>query len=92
MWSLKTQILQPVWESKLHLSSPSGALPHETILRDILNLYDVTEALLTEDILEEDQVFFMVSIRKKLRGKQGQSLMQPFGSDNNQKDDSKPSK
>lgn len=61
-------------------------------MRDILNLYDVTEALLTEDILEEDQVFFMVSIWMKLSGKQCQSLMQPYGTDNNQNDDSKQSK
>lgn len=52
-------------------------------LRDFINLHDVTEALLTEDILKEDQVSFMVSIWMKLGGKQGQSLMQPYGPENN---------
>ena len=42
-------------------------------------LHEVTEAFLTEDIFEEDQVLFMVGIRVELRGEQGQSLMQPYG-------------
>ncbi len=43
-------------------------------------LHEVTEAFLTEDIFEEDQVLFMVGIRVELRGEQGQSLMQPYES------------
>lgn len=43
----------------------------------LLYLHEVTKALLTEDIFEEDQVLFMVGIWVELRGEQGQSLMQP---------------
>lgn len=65
------------------VSSPTGALPlFVKPLTEVINLHDVTEALLTEDIFEEDQVFFMVSIWMKLRGEQGQSLMQPYGAEN----------
>lgn len=46
----------------------------------LLYLHEVTKALLTEDIFEEDQVLFMVCIRMELRGEQGQSLMQPYTS------------
>lgn len=57
--------------------------------REVINLHDVTEALLTEDIFEEDQVFFVVSVWMELRGEQGQSLVQPYGAEKNQNDDSK---
>lgn len=43
----------------------------------LLYLHEVTKALLTEDVFEEDQVLLMVGIWVKLRGEQGQSLMQP---------------
>lgn len=46
----------------------------------LLYLHEVSEAFLTEDIFEEDQVLFMVGIRVELRGEQGQSLMQPYES------------
>lgn len=42
----------------------------------LLYLHEVTKALLTEHIFEENQVLFMVCIRVELRGEQGQSLMQ----------------
>lgn len=38
-------------------------------------LHEVTNAFLTEDIFEKDQVLFVVGIRVELRGEQGQSLM-----------------
>lgn len=57
--------------------------------REVINLHDVTEALLTEDIFEEDQVFFVVSVWMELRGEQGQSLVQPYGAEKNQNHDSK---
>lgn len=68
---------------------PQLVKPWHFFKRDFINLHDVTEAFLTEDILEEDQVFLMVSIRMKLRGEQGQSLMQPYGQENNTTYDSK---
>lgn len=42
-----------------------------------LYLHEVAEALLTEDIFEKHQVFFVVGIRVELRGEQGQGLMKP---------------
>lgn len=41
----------------------------------LLYLHEITEAFLTENVFEEDQVLFMVGIRVELRGEQGQSLM-----------------
>lgn len=43
-----------------------------------LYLHEVSNAFLTEDIFEEDQVFFVVGIRVKLRREQSQDLMQPL--------------
>lgn len=52
-------------------------LNHLLPLLYLLYLHEVTEALLTEDVFEEDQVLLMVGIWVELRGEQGQSLMQP---------------
>lgn len=43
-----------------------------------LYLHEVSNAFLAEDIFEEDQVFFVVGIRVKLRREQSQDLMQPL--------------
>lgn len=43
-----------------------------------LYLHEVSNAFLAEDIFEEDQVFFVVGIRVKLRREQRQDLMQPL--------------
>lgn len=42
------------------------------------HLHQVAETPLTEDILEEDHVLFVIGIWTQLWGQQGKRLMQPY--------------
>lgn len=45
-------------------------------MRGYFYLHEVAEALLTEDLFEEDQILLVVGIGVQLGGEQGQSLVQ----------------
>lgn len=82
-WAVFLVLSQFVMDLGRHQTSCCTALfnkkKHITVFQTyVVDLHEVTEALLTENIFEENQVFLMVGIWMELRGEQGKSLVQPY--------------
>lgn len=84
-WAVFLILSQFVMDLGRHQTSCCTALfnnnkkKHVTVFQTyVVDLHEVTEALLTENIFEENQVLLMVGIWMELRGEQGKSLVQPY--------------